>query len=182
MQEISGKTDLTYHQVTYWMSKYDISRRSRSIANYVKYNPNGDPFKIKKLKTKKDIELLNLGIGLFLGEGTKGNRYKVVLTNSDPQIIKLFLTFLKIICGVKDFKIRAALNVFDDINLKEILDFWQKETNIPHLRFVKSIVRKSKEGTYKNKSKYGTLTVYVSNTKLKKLIDKYCKEALTRFS
>jgi len=182
MQEVSNETGLTYHQVIYWMNKYGISRRPRSVANYIKYNPSGDPFKIKKLKTKKDLELLNLGIGLFLGEGTKKSRYNVALANSDPKIIKLFLTFLKTLCGVEDFKIRAALNIFDDIDLKEALSFWQKETNIPHSRFTKSIIRRGKKGTYKNKSKYGTLTIYVSNTKLKKLIDEYCEEALSKFS
>jgi len=182
MMEIAKIVGYSVSGVKYWMDEYNISRRSREEANYLKYNPKGDPFRIKRLKTKKDVELFNLGIGLFLGEGTKKNRYNVILTNSEPKIIKLFLSFLKTICGVKDFKIRAALNVFDDVNLKEALNFWQKETNIPHLRFTASTVRKSKEGTYKNKSKYGTLSVYVSNTKLKKFIDKYCEEALTKFS
>jgi len=181
MMEIGKEVGRSLSGVKYWMDKYNIPRRSRGEANYLKYNPQGDPFKIKKLKSQKDIELFNLGIGLFLGEGTKKNKFKVVLTNSDPKIIKLFLAFLKNICGVKEDKIKAALNVFDDINLQEALNFWQKETGIPQSRFVKTIVRKSKDGTYKNKSKYGTITIYVSNIKLKQLIDRYCEKTFVKF-
>jgi hypothetical protein len=182
MMEIAVKTGCSNSGVRYLAEKYNIPRRSRSEANYLKYNPVGNPFKIKKLKTKKDLELFNLGIGLFLGEGTKKNKYNVALANSDPGIIKLFLVFIRQICGVKDFKIKAALNIFDDMNLNEALNFWQKETGIPHLRFATSIIRKSKGGTYKNKSKYGTLTVYVSNMKLKALMDEWCQDALTHYS
>lgn len=182
MQEISAKTGWSYHQVTYWMDKHDIPRRSLSEAIYTKQNPKGDPFKIKKLKTKRDLELFNLGVALFLGEGTKKNKHNVILSNTNPKILKLFLKFLKEICGVESQKIRAALNIFDDVNLEEALNFWQKTMGIPHSMFAMPTIRKSRGGTYKNKSKYGTLTVYVSNTKLKKLIDKYCEETLRNYS
>jgi len=39
MMEIAEKTHLSYHQVVYWMENYNISRRTRSEANYLKYNP-----------------------------------------------------------------------------------------------------------------------------------------------
>ncbi|MDP2966976.1 MAG: hypothetical protein Q8N87_01010 [bacterium] len=182
MQEIADKTGWKHGKVVYWMHKFGISRRSRSEANYIKYNPTGDPFEIKKLKTKKDIELFNLGIGLFLGEGTKRNKFNVTLANSNPEILRLFLKFLREICGVNETKIKAALNIFDDVNLTQALNFWSKVTNIPLSRFGKTMVRKSRGGTYKNKSLYGTLTIYVPNIKLKTLMDKWCKKALTHCS
>ncbi len=178
IMEIAKKERWPYRVVRYWMERYNIPRRSRSEANYLKYNPAGDPFKIKKLKTRKDIELFNLGIGLFLGEGTKKTKHHVILTNTNPKILKLFLKFLKEICGVKNRKIKVASNIFDDVDLKEALNFWRKSVGISRSMFRTSIIRKSRGGTYKNKSKYGTLTIYVSNTKLKKLIDKYCEEVL----
>jgi len=178
MMEIAQEIGHSLSGVKYWMDKLNIPRRSRSEANYLKYNPAGDPFKIKKLKTRKDIELFNLGIGLFLGEGTKKTKHHVILTNTNPKILKLFLKFLKEICGVKNRKIKVALNIFDDVDLKEALSFWRKSLRISRSMFRTSIIRKSRGGTYKNKSKYGTLTIYVSNTKLKKLIDKYCEEVL----
>lgn len=182
MQEISDKMGWKYGKIVYWMKKFNIPRRSRSEANYIKYNPKGDPFKIKKLKTKKDIELFNLGIGLFLGEGGKKNKFNLVLPNSDPKILRLFLKFLREICKVNEEKIKAALNIFDDVNLTQAVNFWSKTTDIPLSRFGKTMVRKSKGGTYKNKSLYGTLTIYVANIKLKTLMDKWCQNVLTYYS
>jgi hypothetical protein len=181
MQEISNKTGWKYGKVVYLMKKFDIQRRSISEAIYAKWNPNGDPFKIKNLKTKKDFELFNLGIGLFLGEGSKRSKHSVVLSNTNPKILKLFLRFLKEICGIKNQKVRAALNIFDDVDLEEALNFWQTTVGIPRSMFVTSIIRKSRGGTYKNKSHYGTLTIYTTNIKLKTLLDEWCKNALDRY-
>ncbi|MBU3964305.1 hypothetical protein KJ591_00035 [Patescibacteria group bacterium] len=69
IQGIVDKTDWSYHQVIYWMDKYNIHRRSRSEANYVKYNPNGDPFKIKENLTKNEVALKGLGLGIYWGDG-----------------------------------------------------------------------------------------------------------------
>jgi len=182
MMEIGKEVGYSLSGVKYWMDKYNIPRRHRDEANYLKYNPQGDPFKIKRLNNKEDRELFNLGIGLFLGEGTKKSKFNIVFTNSDPQIIKLFLKFLRKICGVDERKIKAALNIFDDINIKEIINFWSKETNIPLSRFMKTNIRKSRGGTYKNKNQYGTLAIYVSNTKLKSIMDKWSKNILTKYS
>ncbi len=176
--EIANKIGCSNSGVEYWMNKYKIPKRSRSEANYLKYNPNGDPFRIKTLKTRKDIELFNLGIGLFLGEGSKKNKFNVVIANSDPQILKLFLKFLRKICGIEERKIKAALNIFDDIKTKEAVDFWSKITKISVGRINTITIRKSKGGTYKNKSRWGTLSIYVPNVKLKATMDRWCKNAL----
>jgi len=47
MQEISDKTGRSLHQVIHCLNKYNIPRRSPSEAAYLKWNPNGDPFKLK---------------------------------------------------------------------------------------------------------------------------------------
>jgi len=179
MQEISAKTGWSYHQVTYWMKKYQIPRRPISDAIYIKQNPKGNPFKIKKLQNKKDFELFNLGVGLFLGEGTKRDKFGIRFANSDPKIMELFLRFLREICKVKEVKIKAWLNVFDDIKTAEATEFWVKITGIPISRFNKTIIRKNKGGNYRNKSPHGTLTIYVSNKKLKNIMDGWCEKVLT---
>jgi hypothetical protein len=178
MTEIAVRVGISTSGVKYLADKYNILRRSRSEANYLKYNPEGDPFKIKKLKTKKDIELFNLGIGLFLGEGTKKDKFNIALANSNPQILNIFLRFLREICGVKKRKIKAALNIFDDVDSKKAVKFWSKTTKISVNQMKSITIRKSKGGTYKNKSPWGTLTVFVSNVKLKIIIDKWCSNLL----
>jgi transposase-like protein len=66
MAEIAKKLGVSNSNVYYWMGKYGIPRRTRSEAIYIKQNPKGDPFKIKELKTKEDVELFTLGVGLYI--------------------------------------------------------------------------------------------------------------------
>jgi len=179
MAEIAKKLGISNSNVYYWMSKHGIPRRTQSEATYVKRNPNGDPFKIHELKTKEDFELFALGVGLYAGEGKKSGLY-VGLGNADPRIIKTFLAFLRKICQVDEAKISAELNIYDDVNLEAAVKYWVEVTNIPRTRFSKSIVRKSRGGTYRNKSIYGTLTVKVCNTKLLAQILSWCGEMLGR--
>jgi hypothetical protein len=180
MAEIAKHLGVPYKTVVYWMSKHGIPRRSPSEATYVKRNPDGDPFKIKKLKTKEDSELFAFGVGLYAGEGKKTCNSEVGFANTDARIIKSFLRFLREICGVNENKIVAELNIFDDVDLEAAVKYWMYVTNIPRTQFVKPIVRKSRDGTYKNKSVYGTLTVRVFNKKLLSQILSWCDEMLER--
>jgi len=180
MAEIAHKLDCSVNKVVYWMDRHHISRRHWDEASYLKHNPQGDPFEIKEVRTEAERELFQLGIGLYIGEGTKGND-KAVLANTDPKVIRAFLRFLREICQVEEKRIYAYLNVFDDVDLKEALDYWIQVTELPRSQFVKPTVRSSKGGSYNNKSKYGTLTVGISNTKLSRKINAWCNEILTRF-
>jgi len=116
---------------------------------------------------------------LYIGEGSK-TKDSVALANSDARIIKTFLKFLREFCGVDEAKIIASLNIFDDVDLECAINYWMEVTQIPKSRFGKPIVRKSRGGMYKNKSKYGTLTINVCNTKLLGQILSWCNEMLER--
>lgn len=180
MSEIAHKLHCSDNKIAYWMDRYQIPRRNREEAIYLKHNPTGDPFKIKKLNTDAKRELLRLGIGLYIGEGTK-NKNRVVLTNTNPKVIRTFLRFLREICSVEEKRIYAYLNVFNDADLDQVLNYWQQVTGLRQSQFVKPTVRQSKGGVYRNKSLYGTLTVGVSNTKLAKHINEWCEQALQKF-
>lgn len=180
MPDIATKENVSVHKVIYWMQKYKISRRSPSEATYTKHNPLGDPFKISALNTDDKKELFALSIGLFLGEGNKKDKYKIRFANSDPKIIQIFLNFLRKICCLKEYKIKAFLNIFDDLNYDECLKYWAGITKISKNDFYKPTIRPGKIGTYKNKSKYGTITISVSNKKLLDQIKLWCNNYLEK--
>ncbi len=172
MQEISDRTGWSYHRVTYWMNKYNISRRSQSEAAYIKWNPNGDPFKIKDKLNVKETELKGLGLGIFWGEGFKRTKSTVRVGNTDPELLKKFIEFLDKICGVKKEKLKFSLQIFNDLKRNKALNFWVNRLNIKPSQFYKIIVTPSRgKGTYKKKISYGVLTINFNNTKLKKIID-----------
>ncbi len=111
IKDISEKENLSYSLVRYRMSKYKILRRSWSDATYVKRNPDGDPFKIRGKLNRKDIELKNLGLGIYWGEGDKSpNNTSVRLGNTDPFLLKKFREFLREIYYVKEKKNKIWIN------------------------------------------------------------------------
>ncbi|MBI2674177.1 MAG: hypothetical protein HYX22_00340 [Candidatus Yanofskybacteria bacterium] len=161
--------------VNYWLAKYEVKKRSISEAVYLKNNPSGDPFKIKPVQNLEDAKLFGLGLGLYWGEGNKKNKNSVRLGNTDPKLIKKFLEFLMRICGIEKKKLRFGLQVFSDMNTGRSLKFWLKELReygINRSQFFKVTVTPARSlGNYREKSKWGVLTVHFSNTKLKKLLD-----------
>ena len=174
--EIAKIFNCSERAVNYWLTRYEVKKRSISEAVYLKNNPNGDPFKIRTIKTVQDAKLLGLGLGLYWGEGNKKSKNSVRLGNTDPKLIKKFLEFLMRICGIEKKKLRFGLQVFSDMNTDQTLRFWLKELRgygINRNQFFKVTVTPSRSlGTYKEKSKFGVMTVHFCNTKLKNLIDK----------
>lgn len=172
MKGISDKTGWSPHQVVYWMDKYNIPKRNRSEATYVKRNPNGDPFKIKEKLNLKETELKFLGLGLYWGEGDKSkNNTSVRLSNTDPQLIKKFREFLIKICRVKKEKIFYSLILFNDANEKEAIKFWTQHLGIRRNQFGKIIrIPPQGRGTYRKKNKTGVLTIGITNKRLKERV------------
>jgi len=173
MQEIAVKIHRSLHFVQYWMKKHHIVTRTRSEAIYLKNNPNGDPFLIKSSFNKSDLVLMGLGLGIWWGEGYKRHQGAVRVGNSDPRLLKAFIKFLKIICGVKDEKLLFGLQIFSDIEPRVAKRYWVKELKVSSKRFLPKVVITPKrgQGTYKHRSKYGVLTIYCINTKLRKVMD-----------
>ena len=180
MAEIASELGCSVNKVAYWMDHHGILRRHWDEASYIKHNPDGDPFDIKDLETDDERELFHLGIGLYIGEGTK-NKQQVRLANTDPQVIRAFLRFLREICGVEEKKISAWLNIFDDVDLEEAQAYWRQVTGLPQSQFYKPFVRANRGGNYGNKNQYGTLTVCVNNSKLMNRITEWSQDMLRKF-
>ncbi len=172
-QEIAAELHCSVHKIQYWMQKFRLKVRSKSEAGYLKHNPNGDPFKIKQNLNRNDLILLGLGLGLWWGEGSKKHAGTIRLGNTDPFLIQRFIGFLETICGVSKAKFRFGLQVFNDVDPKKAKAYWQNILNVDAKHFLPKVVISTVrgEGTYKTKANYGVLTLYCSNTKLRKELD-----------
>lgn len=168
---IAKQSGFSHHKIAYWMDKHRIPRRTISEAVYLHSNPNGDPFKVKPIKTLDDAFLMGLGLGLYWGEGTKANAFEVRLGNSDPELLRMFMHFLTNRFGVVKTKLRFGLQVFTDINPDEALSYWVSALGVTREQFYKVHVTISGSlGTYRKKSKYGVVTIYFHNKKLRDII------------
>ncbi len=103
-------------------------------------------------------------VAAYWGEGDKSNGSLVRLANTDPQMIKLFANFLLTICQVPKDKLRLALYIYEDLDDVECRKYWFK--NIGLDQFHKTMVLPSRHKT--KKLPYGTCTILVANTYLKK--------------
>lgn len=169
--EIAKIFKCSNHKIDYWLLKYGIPKRKISEAIYIKHNPQGDPFKIYEPKTLEEARLFGLGIGIYWGEGNKADKGTIRVGNSDPELLKIFIRFLMKFFGIKRDDLRFHLHLFSDIDINEATRFWSGKLKIKKQQFYKPMVSISGSlGTYRKKSKYGVLTVYYSNTKLKDII------------
>lgn len=118
-----------------------------------------------------------IGLIIWWTEGTKAYKrkeykntwvYNIDVTNTNSEIIKLFLNFLRNDVGLEESRLKLQLQIHEGDNQEEIEKFWSKLTKIPRSRFTKTIIRpvgnkigKSK-GTckirYSDKQKYLVLS------------------------
>ncbi len=169
--QIAGQLKCSEGKVNYWLLKHGIKKRSVADAVYRKLNPSGDPFEVQKTLSKEDAFLLGLGLGLFWGEGNKKSPDSVRIGNSDPDLIKAFLYFLRNRFKIHSHRLRFGLQVFTDMDYKAAETFWATHLGVSPSQFYKTVVTVSgKVGTYREKTKFGVLTLYFHNKKLRDLL------------
>lgn len=171
MQQVAEKLKISASTVGYWLKKEGINRRSISDATTQAYITRfgKKKFAIKETLSSKDKELKNSGVVLYWGEGAKTGGV-VKFANSDPEMIKLFLKFLREICGIDEERMKALMHIYPDHNYEDLKRFWMNVTKISEKNFYKPYIHIGRTGTYKKKSKYGTIAINYSDTKLQKLI------------
>ncbi|HYF10497.1 MAG TPA: hypothetical protein VD967_02740 [Candidatus Paceibacterota bacterium] len=170
-KQIADKLGCSPTKIDYWLSKFEIPKRTISAAVYRKKNPEGNPFSFNLPVSGQDMFLYGLGLGLYWGEGTKSNKNSVRLGNSDPRIIRTFIRFLSEIYSIDREKLRFGLQIFNDLSPEKVAAIWQSELGITRDQFYKIIVTPSRnKGTYRRKADLGVLTLYFNNTKLRNLI------------
>lgn len=114
-------------------------------------------------------------VNFWWTEGTKARidkrwkntfNYSVEVTNTDHEIIKMFLKYLRERLDVRNEKFRLQLQIHEGDNQKDLEKFWEVETSIPRSQFNKTIVRPigNKVGKSKGTCK---IRVYDKNLHLK---------------
>ena len=117
-----------------------------------------------ELEMYKNNPLFIAAISAYWGEGDKRSRSNVRLINTDPLMLVLFTEFLTRFCSVPKESIKAALFIYPDLDEDVCRRYWEREIGI--YTFHKTMVLPSRHKT--KKLQYGTCSVIVSNTYLKK--------------
>jgi len=98
----------------------------------------------------KSIELI--GASIYWCEGSKfrirkgkSNQkiYEVIVTNSNPNIIRIFLKFLRTL-RIDEKRVRLQLHLYPEHNIRKEKLFWSKITGMPLTQFHKIQMKRGK--------------------------------------
>ena len=115
---------------------------------------------------------------LYWAEGGKslGKYWSVDLANSDPEMIEVFLKFLRVICRVDESRLRVQLYCYANQDIEKLKEYWYKVTSISKNQFIKPYVRKDFRIEQKDRMKYGLIHVRYNDKKLLYQIENWIKE------
>lgn len=100
-------------------------------------------------------ELFIAGLGLYWGEGTKCRTDGLSISNTDPSVIKFFIYWAKIIFSVQTKKMKAHIQLYNDMNIKKEINYWSKITKIPIKQFSKPYIKQSSSKRINHKGGFG---------------------------
>jgi transcriptional regulator with XRE-family HTH domain len=189
IKKIAKKLKVSVSSVSYWVRDIILTKEQLEVLgkhardpyygnrlkyiNEVKRNTN---IKIEKLKNEgihevgdlSKRELFLVGSALYWGEGFKKDS-QVGFANSDSTMINLFLRWLYECFDYKthDLIPRLTLNFSHKDRVKEVEEFWSKETKIPRDYFRKPFFQNFKwKKVYENPNDYhGVLRIKVRKSK-----------------
>ncbi|MBI2476480.1 MAG: helix-turn-helix domain-containing protein [Candidatus Taylorbacteria bacterium] len=182
--QIKEKLGISKSTLSGWLDKYPLSperlknlqgknprriesfratmRRKREEKNQIAYSKiEAD---IHKLSRR---ELLIGGFFLYWGEGSKTSPGTVMISNTDPAVLRYFIRWIRLL-KIPTEKMHVLLHLYKDMNIEKELRFWSKETGLPKSRFHRPWIKDSSliDITYKNGFGHGTCHVRVYSREL----------------
>jgi hypothetical protein len=113
-------------------------------------------------------DCLIAGIALYWGEGFKNqHEHRLGFCNSDPEMIRFYIKWLKKSLGVKkeSLIVRLTLNESYKDRAEDIESYWLKITGISKSQFTKTFYQKTKwKKQYNNQDYHGVLRVHVKKS------------------
>jgi hypothetical protein len=103
---------------------------------------------------------------LYLGEGFKN--YSTAMGNSDPRILKFFISILRNNYQLKIENIKCELHLRADQDEKTIKGYWSKELKIPQKNFTKTSFDKRTNGSVTYSYYKGVCVVRCANVAIQR--------------
>lgn len=169
LKEISKKIGVAKSSVSVWTRGIDVSvdtshfsfqggkiRKEKAEMQRIRYQSMGR--NLAALNEPLHIK----GCFLYWGEGEK-NKNQCSLVNTDSNLLRVFVTFIKHYFPEKNLKIEIFSYMNNNLSEDEIKNFWTESLGITDVRrFVKYNAPRGKEG--KHTHPYGMCKVIVSKS------------------
>jgi transcriptional regulator with XRE-family HTH domain len=111
------------------------------------------------------------GVMLYWAEGDKSSKNCARISNSDAEVLRLFVRFLRVHFDIPDEKLRVTCHLFADHieRQREIEQYWLDVVDLPRSCLCKSFVNvysKYSQKKRQNKLPYGTCRITVHSTRI----------------
>lgn len=136
--------------ISLWLGKRGGSKERRDSKLRVALK-NGESL-VGNLTKKEKVLIL---CALYWAEG---NKTDFVLTNTDPQLISVFINSLRQVLNITDDQLRISIRLYEDLDKDKSLTFWSQVVGIPKERFLSTSILSGKK---KGKLEYGMCRVRV---------------------
>ena len=159
------------------MDRYGLKRRSASEVTYNYYNKI-ECFDIKTCLKKESELLKNTALMLYWCEGTGDSRRgkkntTLSFTNTDVDMLRIWLKFLLEICGLQEKKIKVRLYLHKNQDGNKLREYWSSILEIP-LSCFENISYTKKLSTREDYK--GTVKIRVHNLKLYLLVKQWIED------
>lgn len=120
---------------------------------------------LKLILPLNERDLLIAGFFLYWGEGTKHSMNTLVLANTDPAMIRLYVRWLTISLKVPKERIKVKLQLYGDMDREKEFAYWSNVTGVSLSQFrVPQIkVAYSTRINYKGRFGHGTCDIEVNS-------------------
>ncbi len=151
--------------------------RLMALAQKTKWEKLHEQFKKEAKSEFPNLQnnlLFITGLMLYWGEGDKMLRNgQVRLTNSDPELIKIFYSFLHVALGISKEKIYIKLILYPDLKNEIYKKYWSRTLKVPLIQFRNSVTISGRHPT--KRLSYGICSVEVYSRELKEKIFTWLK-------
>lgn len=183
MKEIASKLGVSIDAVCYFMRKYKLPRRTYSEEAKIRFKNKAVTFKIAST-LHGDMEYLRqAGVMLYWCEGAKyGKNTGIDFANSDPQMLTVFMSFLRNICGVDEKRLRVYLYCYANQEPEKCIEYWSKVLTIPVSQFTKPYVRQDFNIEKTGKMPQGMVHIRYSDKKLYSILMQWLEEYKQKYA
>ncbi len=186
--QIKSELGLSKSTLSLWLRDYPLTAeeinalRGRSEIRIERYRKTMRQKKERRLHSYYDEEkkkwlplsareLFLSGLFLYWGEGGKTIHGQVSINNTDPDVLRFALYWVRIALKIPKDKIQVYLHLYDDMDIQEEINFWSKQLNMSKRYFAKPYIKKStRAGLTQKGFGHGTCGLRVNNTVLKEKI------------
>lgn len=181
--EIRRRLGVPKSTLSYWLKDYPLSKDKileLRRAGWSKGEASREQFRtsMRKIKEQKadliyksqlrkigrlsDKSLYVAGLVLYLAEGAKKKESTIVLANTDPSVIKFFISWMNKFLDISREKVRIQLHLYEDMNIDEEVGFWLKSLELKKSQVYKPSIRKMRPSSfsYSESFRHGTCSLY----------------------